>query len=130
MSIQSQTEFARNFFNLKYFWELNLTCSHFILPIRELERNLSIFFFKKLWKIAIELWRDVKVSLSVKKILPDFVTWRFFRGSSRQKSIEETPMIVLTRFMIKEFNAKQILWFLVLIYFVISLNPLNQTFGF
>lgn len=39
-------------------------------------------------------------------------------------------MIVLTRFMIKEFNAKQILWFLVLIYIAISLNLLNQTLGF
>lgn len=39
-------------------------------------------------------------------------------------------MIALSRFIIKEFNAKQILWSVVLIYFVISLNPLNQTFGF
>ena len=63
-------------------------------------------------KIAIELWRDVKVSLSMKKILPDFVTWCFFRGSSRQKSIEKTPMIALSRFIIKEFNAKQICTYL------------------
>ena len=39
-------------------------------------------------------------------------------------------MFVLTWFMMKEFNAKQILWFLVFIYIAISLNSLNQTFRF